>query len=259
MHRLERQLARRREERELLQLLVRGEEISFHARGEKFEHFAARALLLARQALRDPCRQPGPIDRPDVDHRADARERVEPRRALARAVEPRQRNEEELVRGRALAIGADRGGALRAGLAARQPQLDDLLRREKREAAHRVGELAPVVAAPGLEHFALGVAGAARGGAHRVRRFHGEQRLIAVDHVRRQEPLRELGLELVRAQLHYWALGFARSTEASRRITCCTMSLCMSRKRSCSSDSFARMSASLYVTSRDSCTSVAGT
>src|SRR3954464_327689 len=95
---------------------MRREQIAFHPLGEEFEHLARRALLLAAEPLSDPGREPRSIERPDVDYGAKARERVEPRGSLSRAIEPRQRDEQELIRTRPLAVSADGFAALRAGL-----------------------------------------------------------------------------------------------------------------------------------------------
>ena len=96
--------------------------------------------------------------------------------------------------------------------------------------ARGVRELAPVEAAARLEHLALGEAARARRGAHRVRRLEREQRLVAVDHVDRAASVApEVRRRAARrAAARYWALGWSCAA-ASRRMICCTMSLCMSR------------------------------
>ena len=70
--------------------------------------------------------------------------------------------------------------------------------------------------------------------------------LIAEDGVKGHEGSSELGGKLLaRAMTHYSTRGAGGLAVASRRRICCTMSVRMSRKSSCSSCSFARISASL--------------
>jgi len=107
-------------------------------------------------------------------------------------------------------------------------------------------ELAPVERAPRLVDLALGEALLARGDSHGIGGFKHQQRLIAEDGVNGQEGSSELrGKLLARAKTHYSTRGAGGLAEASRRRICCTMSVRMSRKSSCSSCSFARISASL--------------
>ena len=95
----------------------------------------------------------------------------------------------------------DRLPAVRAGLAGRHAELDDLLGREegKRRGAHR--EPRPVVPAFGRVHLAFGVTGGARGSPDRVGCFQREERLVPVDHIDGRERPREVGLELAGAEL----------------------------------------------------------
>src|SRR3989475_13330687 len=104
-------------------------------------------------------------------------------------------------------MSGDRLGALQAWLAGGEAQLDQLLFSEQRQARRGVRELAPVEAAPRLEHHALGEALPARRRAHGVGRLQGEQRLVAVGGVNRGERLREMAVQVLRAQVELWDAG----------------------------------------------------
>jgi hypothetical protein len=131
---------------------------------------------------------------------------------LPGAVQPRQRNQRQRVAAGLRAVFGDRLGARRAGLAGRDPQVDDLLLAEQRQARARMQQLAPVEAALGEEHLALSVPGLARRRANRVGGLERQQGLVAVNDVKRRERFREVGLELLGAQLH---AGLSRSPAAS--------------------------------------------
>src|SRR6478752_6768464 len=83
------------------------------------------------------------------------------------------------------------------------------------------------------EHFALVAARAPRRAANRVGRLDRRERLVAVDDVKRFERLREMRVELVRAQLHLGYAGFFAA--CSLRMSCWTASVCISfsRRSSC--------------------------
>src|SRR6185369_8771205 len=89
-------------------------------------------------------------------------------------------------------------------------------------------------------HLALGVARGARRGTDLVGRFLRQQRLVAPQRVQRAQALLQVSGELIESDLHQSAC-----TAARRRITCATMSLCMVRKSSASSCSFASATLSL--------------
>ena len=100
-------------------------------------------------------------------------------------------------------MGEDRRGAFGAWLAARHAQLDELAVAEQRAARARVRKRAPVEAALGEEHLALGETLLARRGANGVGRLERKQRLVAVDHVKRRERgLPQVRLELLGADQH---------------------------------------------------------
>src|SRR5882672_6530205 len=196
-HRLERQLARRQEQRELLDLLVRGEEVALDAVGEEAQGLGLRALLLARQARADPLGEPRPVDREDVDNHPPRLERLEPRRRLPRAIEARQHHHGEGVRRQVLAVRFDGLRALGPRLARGDPQLDQLALAEERHARRVRRELAPVEAALGGERHALGKSLLARFPADRVARLEGQERLVAVDHVQGAKLAREVAVQLL--------------------------------------------------------------
>ena len=91
------ELAFRQEQRELLDLLPRGEQVAFAGVGEERERLARRALLLAREAVGDPARQLVAVDRIDRDGDARVLERGEPGRRLRGAIDARQRDERDVV------------------------------------------------------------------------------------------------------------------------------------------------------------------
>ena len=92
------------------------------------------------------------------------------------------------------------------------------------------------------EHLALDAAARARGRPDRIARLEREQRLVAVHHVQRGDAPREMRPEVLRAQLHQ---GLCAAWK--RRMSCCTMSCCISRSRRCSCASRASTSLSLNV------------
>ena len=86
----QRQLARRMEQPELRDLLVGREEVAFDALGDELQRLGSGPLLLPREPLADPLRQPRAVDRVDLDQHARAFQRGHPARLLAAAVELRQ-------------------------------------------------------------------------------------------------------------------------------------------------------------------------
>ena len=77
-HLLERDPARREEERELLHLLPGGEEIAFDAVGDELERLPVRFLALRLQPAGEPLGQRLARDGLRLDHDAGALERLEP-------------------------------------------------------------------------------------------------------------------------------------------------------------------------------------
>jgi hypothetical protein len=203
------------EERELLDLLVRGEEIPLDAVGDERERGFARALLLARKARADPQRELLPVDREDVDHHPGRGERTEPGRVLPCPIEARERDEREGVLRQPGAVRADRLGAVGARLAGGNAQLDDPPRREEGERCGARREPAPVVTALDEVDVALAVALGARLGADRVGSLEREQRLVAVDDVQRREAAGKVRVELVGANRERHATLRPRPAPAS--------------------------------------------
>jgi hypothetical protein len=83
------------------------------------------------------------------------------------------------------------------GLAARHAQLEQAPLGEQGQLLRRLPQLVPGERAIDGEHDALREAGFAGGGAHRVRRLAGRQRLIARDQIDGREPSGERGGQLV--------------------------------------------------------------
>jgi hypothetical protein len=198
------------QQRQLLDFLVRGEQVAFDAVGEELQRALAfvaghHALALLAQALRDPLRQRIALDGLDLDARAVVLQRREPGAGARGLVQPRQHHEREraVVAGRGLGHLLQRGAAVLAGLARGDADLDDLLVGEQRERAARRQHRAPVEVRAGHGvRAALGVALRARGRANGVGRLLCEQRLVAVDGVERLQPLLQVGPELGAGKLH---------------------------------------------------------
>ena len=209
---LEAELAGRIEQRELLDLLVRREQVALDAIGEEGERALALGaggdvLALRRQALGDPRRQRLPLDRIDAHRDAGAVERGEPGARLLRAVEPRQLHQRDDVAAAAcdrdLAVALQRLRAVLAGLARRNADLDQLAVGEQAQRLRRAEQAAPVeVRAGDGVHLALAAAGGARGGADRVGGLLGEQRLVAPHRVDRAQVALQVVGESVGVDLH---------------------------------------------------------
>ena len=65
-----RELALREQQRELVDLLARGEQVAFAALREERERVARNALLVSRQPFGEPRRQRSALDRHDGDRDA---------------------------------------------------------------------------------------------------------------------------------------------------------------------------------------------
>ena len=244
---LETQLAGRIQQAELLDLLVRRQQVAFDTVSEERERLLPRlagehALALQREALRDPLRQRLALDRVDADRHTGRVERAEPGARLLLTIEPRQLQHGDDVVRQHLAIALQSLRAFLARLARRDADFDQLLVGEQAHRLRRAEQRAPVeVRAAGGMDLALGVAGGTRRGADRVARFLDQQRLVSPQRVERAQALLQMGVELVETKLH----GQIACTAARRRITCATMSLCIARKSSVSSCSFASAAISL--------------
>ena len=95
-HSVDVELALGREERQLLHLLVRGEEISLDAIGEELERLARGALPLAREPLGDPRGKARALDRPTSTTTPALDRAPEPGARLAGAVQARQRTRKSM-------------------------------------------------------------------------------------------------------------------------------------------------------------------
>jgi hypothetical protein len=188
---LERQVARRMKQSELLDLLVRGEQIALDAVGDELERFGAGPVLVAREPLSDPLRQPRAIDCIDFDEHPGAFQRGDPAGFLRAAIETRQRDEREHALAGGFRVRFERGRAGGAGFAGRQADLDDLPVREERHPLRSGGELRPVEAGIGLQGPRVPRSRARWRGSRPAPR--SEQRLVAGDHEhgrQRAAPLR---------------------------------------------------------------------
>ena len=158
-------------------------------------------------------------------------------------VQPRQLHQRQHVVGQVLAVALQRLGAVLAGLARGDADLDQLALGEQAHRLRRAEHAAPVeVRAADGEDLALAVAGRARGGADGVAGLLRQQRLVAVHRVQR---LAGRAPAARRAGRGGSACVQHRRMAARRRSTCATTSDCISRNSSASSCSLASAAVSL--------------
>ncbi|MNS69337.1 hypothetical protein D3C72_1026460 [compost metagenome] len=211
MHLVEGKHAGRVQQAELLDFLVRSEQVAFHLVGDELERAAPglarfHALLLQAQPLAHPGRQPRTIHRIDLDRHAGGLQRLEPRRLGRREIKPGQRDEHHHIWRRLGRHGAQRLAAILAGLAGRDAQFHDFPVAEQRHRLLGLHQLAPVEAALGHKHVPLGKAGLARGAAQPVHCLEHQQVFVAMHDVQRRHALGlgllQVRIESVELQLH---------------------------------------------------------
>ena len=112
------------------------------------------------------------------------------------AIELGQADQQQGVFRRAAEVFEDRRGALVAGLAIGDAQLDHTLLGEQRQAGAGFIEQAPVEVGFGVEHLALAETLGAGGSANGVGGFLAQQRFVATDHVDRGEAALQVFAEL---------------------------------------------------------------
>jgi hypothetical protein len=139
---LEAQFAGRVQQRQLLDLLVRREQVALDAIGEELQGALALlarrdALVLLRQALAIHCGNAPALDRLQFDRDPVAFQRGRTRRLLRLEVQPGQQHQGEgaVVAGGAFAICCRACCRLLARLAGGDAELDDLLVREQAQRA----------------------------------------------------------------------------------------------------------------------------
>ncbi len=184
-------------EREPFDLLVRGEQIAFHALGERLRGRRRELELRGRRALLHPARQLRSLDRPNLDEHAVLLDRLHPSRALRGRIELLARADQEQPIG-IVALGErrDHTRARVAGPRRRHPELDDLARREQRQVVGLALELGPAEAAIDDVQLARREPAAARRDPNLLERLVDEQRLVAGDEVHLRKTAGELTLEL---------------------------------------------------------------
>ena len=246
---VEAQRAWRVQQRQLLQLLVRGEQVAFDAVGKERQRALAflavgDALALRGQALGDPRRQLAALDRLDPQHHAGASSALNQplfccwKSSLGSCTSVSTSSEPDR-----LAVALQRLRAFLAGLARRNAQLDQLPLGKQAHRLRRADQRAPVEVrrvADG-EDLALAVAGGTRGGADRIAGLLRQQRLVAVHRVQRAQALGQVRGELVGLELH----GQSGLIAARRRSTWATMSSSIARYSSASSCALASAAVSL--------------
>ncbi|KAF1858399.1 hypothetical protein Lal_00014910 [Lupinus albus] len=196
------QLARFVQQGELLDFLVRRQQIALDAVGDEVEALAVRALVLGRETHADPPRQLRAFHVRDLDVDRGLLQRRHPRRLGRLPVQLRQGDQGQVVGVQVLRVVLQGGAAVLARLAAGDAQLDQLLVAEQRHGLVGGQQLAPFEVALDREHVALGIPLRARRAADLVRRFQRKQVLVAGDHVEGREPLGEVPVERLRPQLH---------------------------------------------------------
>ena len=191
------------EQRELVDLLRRGQQVALDAVGEPLHRLAVGAHAAAAQAAFDPAGKLVRLHRPGHHDVPDARDRLAPLAAVLAA--PFAAGDQQRgVAGRLRAVVRDDFGPLLAGLGRRQAQFDQASRREQARRAEAGVERVPVeVPAVGVEHLALREPLRTRLRTHRIGGFQHAQGFGAGDQVgRAQRFRRELCRQAFRREFH---------------------------------------------------------
>ena len=143
----------------------------------------------------------GAVDRRDGNRDAVFGKCCKPGRRLRCSIEARQRDQRDVIGVQVQRMALEGGRAFDARLARWNAYVDELPRRKESEI--RVGRDKSVPAKMLLddEDFAFFATGLPRGGANRVRRFDGRQRLVPMDDIERREFLRKMRAEFGMTQL----------------------------------------------------------
>ena len=216
---------------ELADFLMRSQQVALDAIGDEGQGLRWRGLPLPLEPLADPGRQVGAAQRRNVDPHTGRVECSGPAAVARGSIERRQADQRQQVVGRIGGVLAQCLAAFAPRLARGQADFDDALLGKQRQALRGAGQQRPVAAPVGVDHLAFAEAGGPRRSPDRILRLHRQQRLVARHHVDRcKRPARQTRGELLGAYLH-GGLQVAPTgrAAASRRSTCCTRSLCMSR------------------------------
>ena len=198
----QRELAGRVDQAQLLDFLVRRQQVAFDVGGDEFKREARRALFLPRHAFGDPLRQACQGRRIAFDGDTRVRQRRDPGRFLRLPVELGQGDQRHDARAQRRDVALQRFAAFAPGFARRNAQVDQLGAAEQRHVAGGEEEVVPLEAGAGDDHFALFESLLARGGADGVAGFDDQQRLVAVQQVERRQRFVEMGRKLFRPQQH---------------------------------------------------------
>ena len=191
-----------RQQRQLVDLLARGEQVAFDALGQQRHRVGAGLESRGAQALADPARQFVAPERPGPDRGAGLVQGAEPRGFFHVAVELAAEHQHHVVGCRLRRELAQHRAALGAQLGAGEAHLDQLAVAEQRQTAALRAEAAPVEAGVHVEHLPLPDAAVAAGRTQRVGAFLHQQRLVAEEQVERKQPRLEPGGEILDADTH---------------------------------------------------------
>ena len=218
---LEAQFAGCVEQAQLLQLLVRGQQVAFHAVGKEGQRVlpgftTLHPLALARQALRQPDRQRLALDGLHAHRQAGAVQRAEPGPLHLLAVQARQLHQRQHVVVQAVAVALQRLRPVLAWLARGDADLDQLPLGEQAHLLRRTQHGAPVeVRAADGEDLAFGITLVPGGCADRIAGFLRLQRFVAEHGVQRPQPTLQVGRQLVGANLHRPLRAGSRPADAA--------------------------------------------
>ena len=200
---------------ELLDFLMCSQQIAFHPVRKKLQRalafFTARhALALLLQPLGDPLRQVAALYRVKLHRHAVAVKCAKPGTLGCHAVQPGQNHQRQRVRVALRALGdlLQIGGAVLAGLACGNADLDDLLVGEQTQRAAAGQHRAPVkVRTLRCVHRAFRETLLAGGLAQRIRKFLHQQRLVPMQGVQAFQPALQVLVKLDGGQVHARSLA----------------------------------------------------
>ena len=180
------------QQEQLLDLLVSGEQVAFHAVGQQLQGLAPGVHVVTAHAHIDPARQLTQAHRPDRHTDTGLFQRLYPLAAARGRLQLAGDNQQHGVFRRTFGIVAQYLGALPPRLAGGQAQLHQALLGKQGKAVTCRQQAVPVEPGLDAEHLAVGEALGTGRGAHRVGTLVDQQCFITVDEVNRRQPLAKL-------------------------------------------------------------------